>query len=77
MRFEIYMLDGQLCQAFEYLFGLLQKCLMFVQRAQTHVVLSKEIEMFNLLQFARSGNERWEEEGVRANEPRWISTRRV
>ena len=57
MRFEIYVRDGQLCQDFEYLFDTFKTCLMFVQRAQTHVVLSKEIKMFNLLQFAQSGNE--------------------
>ena len=41
MRFKVYVRDGELCQAFEYFFSLFQKYLVFVQRAQTHVVLSK------------------------------------
>ena len=41
MQFEICVCDMEICQAFEYLFGLFHKYLMIIQRAQTHVVLSK------------------------------------
>ena len=54
MRFEIYVRDGELRQAFEYFFNLFQKYRMFVQRAQTHVVLSKEIKVFSLRKRTRA-----------------------
>lgn len=50
MQFETYVCDREICQAFEYLFHLFQKFVMFVQRAQTKVVLSKGIRLFNPLQ---------------------------
>ena len=42
MRFEVYVRDGELRQAFKDFFSLFQKYRMFIQRAQTHVVLSKK-----------------------------------
>jgi hypothetical protein len=45
MRFEMYVRDIELCQAFENLLSLFHKNFMFIQRAQTHVVLSKKEKM--------------------------------
>jgi hypothetical protein len=55
MQFERCVRNMEIGQAFEYLFSLFHKYLMIIQRAQTHVVLSKEEfkkEVFN--RFARA-----------------------
>jgi hypothetical protein len=53
MRFEMYVRNGELGEIFEDLFGLLYKYLVFVQCAQTHVVLPKERMLKPLLRVER------------------------
>ncbi len=57
MQFEMYVCDGELGEIFEYLFGLFHKYLMFVQCAQTHVVLSIEGGRGGLFNFCTNGSE--------------------